>query len=318
MPHTIGPLTGAPRWKIITACGVLLYLTLVNQVIHVRPDHVFFAFFIFAFVFGRATARRFLIDWSPFIGWWVAYDLMRGVVDNWRGAVHIREVYDLELLLTGWWAGEIILPFRLQQFCALHDGRWFKEVLDLICANLYSFHFFIPLAVGWFFWHTLDDRRLFYRFTYVLTVCNLLALVTFFAYPAAPPWYVYMYGFRPPGPDLYGAAAGLINIDRMIGLNFMTTLWDNFNANHFAAIPSLHGAYPVVVGWLCWQRFRRVRWLCIGYPAGVWFAAMYLNHHYLVDLVIGLAYVGAGFAVTDALLFPKIFNRWIFRKNLPD
>jgi inositol phosphorylceramide synthase catalytic subunit len=302
------PVQSLPKWKLLTALAVLGYLSLVNQIIHVRPDHVFIAFFIFACLFGKESARRFLIDWAPFILFWVAYDLMRGLVDNWRGAIHIREIYEYERLLTGWFTHEI-LPFRLQWFSALHDGRWYKEALDLVCANLYSFHFFIPLTIGWLFWHTVDDRRLFYRFVWTLTVCNAMALVTFFLYPAAPPWYVYLYGFQPPGPELYGAAGALINIDRMIDLNFMTTLWDNFNANHFAAVPSLHGAYPVAVGWLCWKKFHRFRWVCIGYPAMVWFAAMYLNHHYLLDLLIGLIYLLVAFAVTDRLLLPHIFNK---------
>ena len=64
-------------------------------------------------------------------------------------------------------------------------------VLDLTSALMYALHFVSPLILGWFFWHTLNERRTFYVCVYAFTVLNVMALITFMVYPAAPPWYVY-------------------------------------------------------------------------------------------------------------------------------
>src|SRR2546421_10757816 len=69
------------------------------------------------------------------------------------------------------------------------------------------------------------------------------------------------------------------------------------SADVFGAIPSLHVVYPflaMVYGW----HLRRLRPFAIGYFALVCFAAVYLNHHYLLDIFIGL---GIALAVMAAV-----------------
>ncbi|MBC6949759.1 hypothetical protein DWB58_17675, partial [candidate division KSB1 bacterium] len=90
------------RWKWYIFLGVLIYLILISQLIRVRPDHLFFALVVFAFVLGKERAKRFLIDWLPFILFWVAYDMMRGIADTVRGTIHVVEPYRLEHWFFGW------------------------------------------------------------------------------------------------------------------------------------------------------------------------------------------------------------------------
>ncbi|MEZ4654460.1 MAG: hypothetical protein R3E12_12950 [Candidatus Eisenbacteria bacterium] len=70
------------------AGGVILLLVVV-YFIHIdnkglgscRPDHAFLSLLVVALVLGNA--RRSSSTWSPFIlALWVAYDFMRGVVDD--------------------------------------------------------------------------------------------------------------------------------------------------------------------------------------------------------------------------------------------
>jgi len=297
------------KWKIYVLLGVLVYFIAVNQLIKIRPDHIFLALVMFSFVLGRQRAKRFLLDWLPFVFFWIGYDMMRGVADSVRGTIHAVQPYRWELALFG-----DIPPFLLQSLRESGELGGWQKVIDLLAANFYTAHFALPLLLGWVFWHTTNDRPMFYKFVYTLTVLDVLALLTFMIYPAAPPWYVYNYGFAPPETNagFWAISAGnLVDVDRLLGVKFFTTLWDSFNANHFAAIPSLHGAYPIVLSWFAWKKFRWNLWLLSLYPAAVWFSAVYLNHHYVIDLIIGGLYVIAAYLITVKFLYPRLFARFI-------
>ncbi|MFC1726487.1 phosphatase PAP2 family protein, partial [candidate division KSB1 bacterium] len=108
-------------------------------------------------------------------------------------------------------------------------------------------------------------------------------------------------------------AGSLINVDNMLQVNFFTTLWDNFNPNHFAAIPSLHGAYPIVLVFFAYKAFKKKLFLMSLYPIGTWFAAVYLNQHYIIDLIIGAFYIVAAYKIEEKILMPKIFEKTIFK-----
>jgi len=301
------------KWKIYVLLGVVVYFIAINQVLKIRPDHIFLALVVFSFVLGKQRAKRFLMDWLPFVFFWIGYDMMRGIADSVRGSIHVLEPYRLELALFGNLFGDIP-PFLMQSVRESVELGWIRKLIDLLAANFYTAHFALPLLLGWVFWHTLNDRPLFYKFVYTLTVLDILALITFMAYPAAPPWYVYHYGFAAPESDagFWSISAGnLVDVDHLLGVRFFTTLWDSFNANHFAAIPSLHGAYPIVLSFFAYKKFCWNPWLLSLYPAAVWFSAVYLNHHYVVDLIIGGAYVVVAYGITIKLLYPYLFVRWI-------
>jgi len=302
------------RWKIYILVGILIYFVLINQVIHLRPDHVFFALVIFSFVLGKQRAKRFLIDWLPFIGFWFAYDMMRGIADTVRGTINVAPPYRWELVCFQYVPGLTVPPFDIQPMRFHPLWQPFKATVDSICGFFYLLHFVAPIVLGWIFWHTTNDRPRFYKLVYTLALLNVMALTTFMLYPAAPPWYVYNYGFVQPEPSssFWGTSAGnLIDVDRLFGVNLFTTLWDSFNSNHFAAIPSLHGAYPLVLVFFAYQKFQRgLGWLLL-YPLAVWFAAVYLNQHYVIDLIIGALYIPVAYVIATHVLYPKLFARFV-------
>jgi hypothetical protein len=301
------------KWKIYVLLGVVAYFIAINQIIKVRPDHIFLALVLFSFVLGKQRARRFLIDWMPFVFFWIAYDMMRGVADSVRGTIHVAEPYRLEFIVFGSWLVDIP-PFLLQSLRAAVESNWLRSFIGVLAGNFYTAHFALPLLLGWVFWHTTNDRPMFYKFVYTLTVLNILALVTFMLYPAAPPWYVYNFGFAQPEPNssYWALSAGnLVDVDHLLGVKFFTTLWDSFNANHFAAIPSLHGAYPIVISYFAYKKFRQKPLLISCYPAAVWISAVYLNQHYVVDLIIGGFYVIVAYLVTTRVMYPLLFARFV-------
>ena len=95
--------------------------------------------------------------------------------------------------------------------------------------------------------------------------------------------------------------AGLARFDELLGLPIFNSIYGR-NANVFAAVPSLHSAYLVVV---LFYAFRdKVNWaiksVVILFMLGIWFTAVYTGHHYLVDVILGISC-----AVVGIFLFEK-------------
>jgi hypothetical protein len=298
--------------KLAGVAWVFVYLYTISRTIGIRPDHAFLSLIIFVFLFyGRAWGKLFLIDWSPFILFWVAYDMMRGVADSIRGQINVEGPFNIEVAMFGWMTPAAVPAFYFQQFQVTYEGTWLRTVLDLTSAFMYALHFVSPLILGWFFWNTLNERRTFYIFIYALTVLNVMALITFMVYPAAPPWYVFQHGLGQPPDTMLDSSGSLVNFDKIVGRRMFVSFYNTFNSNLFAAIPSLHAGYPTTIALSLWWRLRGRAWLWVIYPLVAWFAAVYLNHHYIIDLVIGSAYALVAFAVSRFVLVPYVFDRFV-------
>ncbi|RKY75874.1 hypothetical protein DRQ07_11185, partial [candidate division KSB1 bacterium] len=50
-------------WRIYVLIGIVVYFVLINQIIHVRPDHAFLALIVFSLALGKGNSKQFLIDW---------------------------------------------------------------------------------------------------------------------------------------------------------------------------------------------------------------------------------------------------------------
>lgn len=306
------------RWNMAVGFGLILYLILIARLIKTRPDHIFFALLIFSFaILGKRWGKLFLTDWAPWIFFWMAYDMMRGVADSFFGRINIVQPYEIENVLFGWLTSAEIPAFYFQTWQTLHEGEFIRTFLDVLCSNVYAVHFPAPLIVGWIVWQTLGERRNYYLFVYTLMTLNFMALATFMLYPAAPPWYVMNHGFEQPTGEFLDSAGALVNFDALIGQNWLRSLWNTFNSNKFAAIPSLHAAYPSVIAFFLWYRFRGRNWLWIIYPMIAWFSAVYLNHHYIIDLILGVGYAAAAFLISKHFLLPKVFDKIVDYNRTP-
>jgi membrane-associated phospholipid phosphatase len=77
----------------------------------------------------------------------------------------------------------------------------------------------------------------------------------------------------------------------------------------------LHSAYPFVVVTFAVRSFGEKVMALYIYPVIVWFSAVYLNHHYIIDIVIGLVYVFFAIWLTDRFVYPfiKYVAGWLKR-----
>lgn len=83
-----------------------------------------------------------------------------------------------------------------------------------------------------------------------------------------------------------GSPAGLARIDQLFGLDLYTS---NFVASPivFGAFPSLHAGWATLEAMFLSHVFPKLRPFFIAYIMWIWWATMYLSHHYAVDLVGG-------------------------------
>jgi hypothetical protein len=304
------------RWRLVVLALLILYFIQIDNVMKVRPDHAFLSLLVVALVLKNA--KRFLLDWSPFILLWIAYDLMRGVADDNAGRIQILGPYLLELKLFGPFFGGMTPNDAFLRFQEGLGDAPLRAGLDSVASGFYAVHMAAPIVLAWVFWNTLKDRRSFYRFMLALCLTTWVSYGTYFLYPAAPPWYVRDFGFIQPQALFKGSGAGnLLHADEWIGLPLFESVYKNMNPNKFAAIPSLHSAFPLLILAFGIQRFGRAgAWLAV-YPAGVWLSAVYLDHHYVIDILIAAVYVAVCCAISEKILFPALFGpRGIFRKAL--
>jgi hypothetical protein len=285
-----GPIWWLPPLPWIAYAGVLAAAGLV------RWDHLVVALVVAAAAYTSAGTRSFFLSALPLLLMFLLYDSLR----YWYGiglhssSVLSCEVRGAELALFGVrvdGAG-LLTPNDLL-------ARLRHPALDLLCAVPYGAYLFV--LGGHFIYLFFTDRPAARRFAWIALGTHLLGFATYRLLPAAPPWYVELHGCA---VDLatQNHPAGLARVDAMLGTTYFRDLYSR-GATVFGALPSLHAAYPFF-GLLA--TFRRAgpwsRAIQIAYAALMAFAAVYLNHHWLLDVLLGIAYAWIAAFVVGRLL----------------
>jgi hypothetical protein len=133
----------------------------------------------------------------------------------------------------------------------------------------------IGLALLWVY---LRRHEGFTRFRNTILLANIIGLVGFVLMPTAPPWMFPHMGF----------------VD---GVNHSSALLKTLG-NPYAAMPSLHAADALIVGWFLVASSRTfwAKALWALWPLWVWFCVVATANHYLLDVLAGI-----GVAVTALL-----------------
>ena len=115
---------------------------------------------------------------------------------------------------------------------------------------------------------------------------NLIGVAIQLTFPCSPPWYENMYGLAPANYSIRGSPAGLAAIDELFGIGLYTPGFTG-SPMVFGAFPSLHAGSATIEALFMSQVFPRLTPLFVFYTMWLWWATMYLSHHYAVDLVGG-------------------------------
>jgi hypothetical protein len=286
--------------NIVILLSSLIYFVWVIGVIGLRPEHIYTYLIAFVLYNYNNKSKELFFGFLPFIILWITYDTMRVWPNYMINTVHIAEPY----LFDKYWFGIETLSGRLtlNEFFATRTNL----ALDIITALFYLSWVPLPMAFAVYLWY--NDRNIFYRFSYAYLATNIIGFSLYYIYPAAPPWYVELNGFNFV-PNTLRSSAGLQNFDSYFNIELFDTIYKR-NSNVFAAIPSLHSAYPLVTFYYTLK--MKAKW-----PAklfgiltiGIWFSALYLRHHYVIDVLLGAMVATMGYSFVE-LYYRNTKTNW--------
>jgi membrane-associated phospholipid phosphatase len=214
---------------------------------------------------------------APIIGAGLLYELLRGLF-HYRGTIHVGDLYAFE---ARWFSISTAEgPRALSEVVSSHTNAG----LDVLCGATYFLFLAEVLGVALYLFFRARPKTL--QLSIGFLVVNLLGWAIWFVYPAAPPWYVDTYGTGPALLDVVSSPAGLARMDAWLGLPLATTFYAK-SANVFGAVPSLHVAYATLVAWVAFSVGGWLRVLTILFAVSMAFSAIYLRHHYVVDVLAG-------------------------------
>lgn len=254
---------------------------------------------IFLFYGGPllVKVRKFIF---PFVLVGIVYDGHKYFL-SYRRTINVAEPYEIELQWFGiLWQGKLITP---NHFLA----NFLHPALDFITGIYYLLFMFIFIGIAaWFYFYktrtgtvhfTADAMKLRVpQVMWAMFAMNVMGYITYFLYPAAPPWYVDLYGFGPADLEALPSPAGTARFDELLGVSWFKAMYSE-STNVFGAVPSLHCAYPTLAIFYSFK-FGSLRSFSVIYLVCVWFGAVYLNHHYIIDVILGAIY-----ALVSGLLF---------------
>ena len=229
-----------------------------------------------------------------FCGAYWLYRIARGMVDS-RAAEafdNARAVIDVERGL-----GLFFEP-------AVH--AWATSHALIIDASSWMYlnsHFVVTtFALAWIYLRR-NEHFYFVRNMFMVSMC--IALVGYVALPTAPPRFMPEWGFSDSVAAFTGVKADSGSADLLF--------------NPFAAVPSMHVAFALMLG-VAMARLARRRWaqvLWLAYPPVVSFVVVVTANHWWID-----GFLGAVVALVSAVCAHGVFARarpaaWAWKPALP-
>ncbi|HTU79649.1 MAG TPA: phosphatase PAP2 family protein [Solirubrobacteraceae bacterium] len=208
---------------------------------------------------------------SLFAAAYLAYRLVRGMVegDANEAFAHAREVISLERTL------HVFVEPSIQAWAS---GSHFVMVL---CSWLYV-NAQTSVTVAALVYLYLRHNRNFYFVRNMFMIAMAIALVGYVIFPTAPPRFMPEWGFVDSVAEITG-----VHVSHASGsLNALTNL--------YAAVPSMHVAFALMIGWTLSRlvRWRLLRVLWLFYPPLITFVIIVTANHFLLDAFLGALTAG--------------------------
>jgi membrane-associated phospholipid phosphatase len=223
--------------------------------------------------------RHLALQFAFWIGFYVAYQVVRGVADR--------------SVTTAFWNGIQVIELE-QKVGALFEPT-LQRIVDssslLVAATSFTYWLSQFAVVGIsLLWIYFRHHERFARFRNWLIAANLVGLLGYVLMPTAPPRMFPEWGFV----DTLAQHSSVNHNSGLIA----------FASNPYAAMPSLHAMDAIIVGVVmaaaCRSWWMRSLWVL--WPAWVWFAVIATGNHYWLDCV-----AGAGIALVTGVVVYRRF-----------
>jgi hypothetical protein len=265
-----------------------------------RWDHVALAVAATSLAYGNRRTKRLFEGLVPLSLVAMLYDGMRlsrnaGLAPS---KVHVADIREKELAWFG--VGKGASRVTLQD--------WFYEhasfPVDLFCAIPYGI--FLWVVAGYAAFLIVRDQDAQRRFAWGFFVLNVAGFVTYHLYPAAPPWYFRTHGDRVDLRAAPSEGSHLARVDAFMGYPYFKKLYAR-GSDVFGAVPSLHVAYPLLMIHEGWRLHGPAgRSLLALFYGSMCFSAVYLDHHWVIDVLLGSGYaLGTGAFMRRLIPLPR-------------
>lgn len=280
----------------------IAYLLLSSCVVGFKSDQVVLLVIFNVCFYASAITRKFILGFSVFIVYWIIFDYMKAIPNYTVSPIHMADLYNHEKSIFGiLHNGVVLTPNEYWKINSTHT-------LDIIGGLFYLC--WIPVPLGFAAFLFFKNRRQFLGFAITFFVVNLLGFVVYYTYPAAPPWYIQEHGFNFI-PNTPGNTGGLARFDQYFHITLFKSIYEK-GSNVFAAMPSLHSAYPIIVLYYGLKNKLGYANIILGtVMVGIWLTAIYTSHHYVLDVLAGMICAVAGISLFNYLASNKVINRWL-------
>lgn len=265
------------KWWFLPGGLPLAYLAFVVAMGDTRVEHVVLIGAALVLAYAGPRSKRFFADVWPYLAVLIGYDFVRYPRRLLVGAERVLGcgLRDAELALFPAGVG------RTWQDLAQANT---SPVLDLIFAVPYAIFAYLALVYSAYLYFV--DRPRMRHYLWAFAIGNYISFVMWLAVPAAPPWYLRAHGC---GIDMAAlpSAAGLSRVDALLGVSYFREFYSR-SSNVFGALPSMHCAYPVIGLLTAWKAASwKTRPIHLLYSAVMFLAAVYLDHHWILDAIAG-------------------------------
>ncbi|QEM02819.1 inositol phosphorylceramide synthase [Mucilaginibacter rubeus] len=281
------------RSIIIVSLLSIAYLAFSTFLIGYKPDELTLVVIFNVLFYASAITRKFILGFTIFIVYWIVFDYMKAFPNYNYNPVHIAELYNAEKHLFGiHFNGKLLTPNEYW----LANSNTFIDVLSGLFYLCW-----IPVPLGFAAYLFFKNKKQFLNFSLTFVLVNILGFIVYYAYPAAPPWFVQYHGFHFI-PLTMGNTAGLARFDAYFHAGVFKGIYTK-GSNVFAAMPSLHSSYPVIVLYYGLKNKLGLANIFFGVvTVGIWFTAVYASHHYVLDVLAGITCAALGITLYNVLL----------------
>lgn len=256
--------------------------------------------------FAARFSRRDLVEAALVAIAFLLYFGVRGaVIDRPEDAYwNAIDIIDIQRSLGFFWEPD------LNEWA--NDNRFWAQTMNVIYFYL---HFPLIIAFGMWMYFFRRSRYTLSRDAFLLS--GAVSLVIYWTFPVAPPRELPALAeqFDPNAPAYI---TGFVDTMReYLGYGYQAQSTQAF-VNPYAAMPSLHFGWDLLLGWVMIRAFWKERWLwavapiAVALPAMQVFAITLTANHFFLDAVAGgiVALIGVGLALATRRWVYPVLDEW--------
>ena len=295
--------------QIIFALVFLVLYNLYNVfVVGFKTDHLIISLVLSIGSLLFKKFYHFVLGFSAFIIFMILYDGMQFCPNYEVSPIRFMEPYDIEKALFGFeYQGEIVTP---NEYLINKTNDFLSFILG------FAYLMWMPVPIFFSVVLYFKNKPLLLEYSYAFLFVNLVGFVGYYLYPAAPPWYLELCGAEYTD-QMIGSAALLTEFDKIVGIPIFDSIY-NRGANVYAAVPSLHSAFPLITLFYAWRWKYKTGIVAFSLLAiGTWVAAVYSQHHYVIDIILGILVAFISQGLYEGLGAKRLFNPitdWVRRE----